>query len=66
MNDEQNAPTVVNDLSVPADEAKKVKGGAHVDYFLKLQGVDGDVTSATRPGTPHVSEIVVTKLTDGG
>lgn len=63
--DEHDAPTIVNDLPVTTDEAKEVKGGAQVDYFLRLQGVDGDVTSATRqPGPPNVSEIVVTKTND--
>jgi hypothetical protein len=34
----------IEDLTVAEDQATEVKGGAHVDYFLRLQGVDGEKT----------------------
>lgn len=60
---EKNTPTAVEDLTVNEDHAEEVKGGAQVDYFLRLKGIDGEATS-TRPSAPSVSEIVVTKSMD--
>jgi len=57
--DEQNAPTIVDDLNVNENRATEVKGGV---WFPTYKGIDGE---ATRSSTPSVSEIVVTKVTDG-
>lgn len=58
--DEKNAPTVVEDLAITNDQANEVKGGAEIPFYLKLHGVDGDVTSIR----PSVSDVVVSKPTD--
>ena len=58
--DEQNAPTVIDDLTVNEDQATEVTGGV---WYAKYQGIDGE--AASRPSTPSVSEIVVTKVMDG-
>ena len=55
--------TAVEDLNITEDEAKEVKGGAIVDYFLKVEGIDGE-SASTRPRTPSVSDIAVTKSID--
>ena len=36
----------VEDLTVSEAGAAEVKGGATVDYFLKLKGIDGEATDA--------------------
>ena len=42
---EQNQPEPsVEDLTVSEAGAAEVKGGAQVDYFLKLKGIDGEAT----------------------
>ena len=44
---EQNQPEPsVEDLTVSEVNAAEVKGGAQVDYFLKLKGIDGEATDA--------------------
>jgi hypothetical protein len=60
---EMNTPTNVEDLTVNEEKAEEVKGGAQVPFYLKLQGVDGDVAS-TRQSAPSISEVVVTKDLD--
>lgn len=60
---QQTTETAVEDLTVTENEAEEVKGGAQVDYFLKLHGVDGEATGL-RPSAPSVSEVVVTKAND--
>ena len=40
-----NQQTVIEDLTVNQDQAAEVKGGAHVDYYLRLRGIDGDISS---------------------
>ena len=35
---------VTADLTVNGGQAEAVKGGAAVDYFLRLKGVDGEAT----------------------
>jgi hypothetical protein len=35
----------VEDLTIDEAQAGEVKGGAHVDYFLKLKGIDGEATN---------------------
>ena len=57
--DEKNAPTIVEDLNITEDQATEVTGGV---WFPTYKGIDGE---ATRSSTPSVSEIVVTKVTDG-
>lgn len=37
--------TVIEDLNVNEDPAEEVKGCAQVDYFLRLRGIEGDITS---------------------
>lgn len=60
MDQEKDAATAVEDLAIKKEQAEEVRGGAQVDYFLKLHGVDGDVTHAT-PSAPTVSDIAVSK-----
>ena len=62
--DEKNAPTVVEDLTVNEDQANGVKGGPSTDYFLHVQGIEGDSDGRSR-AAPAISEIVVTKQMDG-
>ena len=50
------APDVMEDLTINQDQAAEVKGGAQVDYFLRLQTVDGDITSNRKE---------ITELTSG-
>lgn len=40
--DNQQSP--IEDLIVNEDKAEEVKGGAQVDFFLKLRGIDGEAT----------------------
>jgi hypothetical protein len=42
INDQQPQ---IEDLTVNEDQATEVKGGAQVDYFLRLKGVDGESTN---------------------
>lgn len=39
-----NQQSLIEDLTVNEDQATEVKGGAQVDFFLHLQGVDGEST----------------------
>ena len=39
----------VEDLTVSEAGADEVKGGAQVDYFLKLKGLDGEATDVAPP-----------------
>ena len=53
MNQQDNQATnntqpQIEDLTVDENQGAEVKGGAQVDYFLKLKGIDGEATSATR------------------
>ena len=59
---EKTTQTAVEDLTINERQAEEVKAGAQVDYFLKLQGVDGDISSSR--STPSISEITVTKTAD--
>jgi hypothetical protein len=43
---EVNIQEAVEDLTVSEAGASDVKGGAQVDYFLKLKGIDGEATDA--------------------
>jgi hypothetical protein len=40
--DNQQSP--IEDLTVNEDKAEEVKAGRGVDYFLRLQGIDGEAT----------------------
>ena len=62
MSEQQNAAATVEDLIVDQAKAEEVKGGWNVDFYLKVDGVDGE--SGRRASTPSVSEVVVTKVTD--
>ena len=42
MSQQENQPSSVEDLTITEDQAADVKGGPLVDYFLKLEGIDGD------------------------
>jgi hypothetical protein len=35
-------------VELSSQELEQVQGGAQVDYFLKLKGIDGEATDATR------------------
>ena len=47
-----NHDPLIEDLTVNQEKEEEVKGGAIVDYYLKLDGIDGESTDAraTRPG----------------
>ena len=64
MSQHQEKPVEVEDLAVNAENAEDVKGGAQVDYFLRLKGIDGEATDSREAGAPSISEVVVTKATD--
>ena len=38
---------IVEDLTVTEEKAGEVKAGAIVDYFLRVEGVDGESASST-------------------
>lgn len=42
---EANQQTVIEDLTLNQDQTAEVKGGATVDYFMRLRGIDGERTS---------------------
>ena len=64
MSQQPEKPVEVEDLAVNAENAEDVRGGAQVDYFLRLKGIDGEATSSREPGAPSISEVVVTKAND--
>lgn len=45
---------VMEMVELSMQEQKQVQGGAHVDYFLKVEGIDGDVTSASLAPADYV------------
>ena len=52
MNQQDNQATnntqpQIEDLTADENLGAEVKGGAQVDYFLKLKGIDGEATSAS-------------------
>jgi len=44
--DTKNEGSSVQDLTVNEEQAGEVKGGAQIDYFLRLEGLDGESRSA--------------------
>lgn len=40
----KNERSPVEDLTITEAQAEEVKGGAQVDFFLKLRGIDGEAT----------------------
>lgn len=50
MDQQRDQQSSVEDLTVTSEQAVDVKGGAVVDYFLKLEGVDGDVAGPIKAG----------------
>ena len=40
----RNEQSPVEDLTINEVQAGEVKGGAQVDFFLKLRGIDGEAT----------------------
>lgn len=49
MSQQENQPSSVEDLTITEDQATDVKGGAVVDYFLHVDGIDGEATSMGGP-----------------
>ena len=49
MSQQENQPSSVEDLTITEDQATDVKGGAVVDYFLKVDGIDGEATAMGGP-----------------
>ena len=49
MSQQENQSSSVEDLTITEDQAADVKGGAVVDYFLKLEGIDGEATDMGGP-----------------
>lgn len=50
MDQQSDQQSSVEDLTVTTEQAADVKGGAVVDYFLKVDGVDGDVAGPIKAG----------------
>jgi hypothetical protein len=40
----KNERSPVEDLTINEEQAGEVRGGAHVDYFLRLKGIDAEAT----------------------
>jgi hypothetical protein len=49
MNQPDNPQSLVEDLNVTQEQAEDVKAGAEIPFYLKLHGVDGDVTHLGEP-----------------
>lgn len=49
MSQQENPQSAVEDLNVTEEQAADVKGGAEIPFYLKLHGVDGDVTDMGGP-----------------
>ena len=48
-----NHEPLIEDLTVNQEQEEEVKGGAIVDYFLKVEGIDGESTSCQRGTDPR-------------
>lgn len=56
MNQKDDPQSSVDDLTVTEEQAADVKGGAEIPFYLKLHGVDGDVTHLGEPVNRDLKE----------